>query len=201
MKYLIEKGYRGFGDRLTHLIYCVKIALETNRKIYVDWNDEYWNHTGENFYTYFELLHIGITDISNLNDLSCSPRYWKNKLDTVLKLSDFPEVMKQEKITKLSLITKKFPNEDVLVIINYFRRPYNDISFFSKIFRVKDNRIISAVKELQTRYNLKDSTGVHLRGTDRKILKSVGNADILKKLFMKIKPTDKPLKAPNKMLI
>jgi hypothetical protein len=59
MKYLIQKGFRGFGDRLRNLVMCVKIAIEQNRKIYVDWNDFYWNHTGENFYTYFEILDMG----------------------------------------------------------------------------------------------------------------------------------------------
>jgi hypothetical protein len=190
MKYLIQKGYRGFGDRLTHLIYCVKIAIESNRKIYIDWNDHYWNHTGENFYTYFKLLDIGIENTNNLGDLSVSPNFWKNNLDANISPSNFAKIRDQEKISSLSSIIKKYPDEDVLVIINGFRKTFADISFFSKIFRVKDDRIITAVKELQEKYNLKECTGIHLRGTDRKREKHVTNSDILKKLFMKIKSTD-----------
>jgi hypothetical protein len=191
MKYIIQKGYRGFGDRLTHLIFCVKIALETNRKIYVDWNDHYWNHNGENFSTYFELLNIGINDNTILQGLSVSPSFWKNKLDVSLSRSNYKEAKKFNSLRPFSTIIKKYPTEDVLVAVNHFHKIYTDMSFFFKIFRVKDRRIIDRVTELQKLHNLKDCVGIHLRGTDRKSSTKQNNKNILENITRKIKPQDK----------
>ena len=58
MKYLVVKGWLGFGDRLESLKMAVRYALDNNLKIYVDWNDEMWTHGIENFYTYFKLVNM-----------------------------------------------------------------------------------------------------------------------------------------------
>ena len=191
MKYIIQKGIRGFGDRLLHLMYCVKIALTTNRKVYVDWNDFYWNHSGENFYTYFELLNIGINKIDNLETLSVSPNFWKDKIHLPLNHDIFMNAVNSEKINVLSSIINKYPKEDVLVISNWKRNIYNNIEYFANIFRVKDTRIIDRVNELNKFYDLKNCTGIHLRGTDRKEGAKVGNANLLTKIKKTFKFGDK----------
>jgi hypothetical protein len=44
MKYLVVKGWLGFGDRLETLKMAVKFALDHKLQIYVDWSDEMWSH-------------------------------------------------------------------------------------------------------------------------------------------------------------
>jgi hypothetical protein len=194
MKYLIQKGFRGFGDRLRNLVLCVKIAIEQNRKIYVDWNDFYWNHTGENFYTYFEILDIGIDNIDNVSELTVYPDFWKDKLNIPLSPHNFCDGQK-EHISSLSKIIKKYPQEDIIVIPNSKHSDFTQFLFFAKIFRVKDIRITNRVKELQNKYNLKECIGIHLRGTDRKdknvtnkrIISDFVNSDNTSLLFKKYK--------------
>ena len=60
MKYLVVKGWVGFGDRLESLKMCVKYALDYNLQIHVDWSDSIWSHNGESFYSYFSLQNIPV---------------------------------------------------------------------------------------------------------------------------------------------
>jgi hypothetical protein len=163
MKYLIVKGALGFGDRLQTLKMCVKFALEKGLQIYVDWADPVWSHSGETFYTYFDLVNIpklnSIDDIPE--DATVHPPYWKGQLKKTLT----PDMYKIEELK-----TNYIPvvDTDVLVISSLgMRWVYNDSAFFANVFRVVDDRIISKVHQRQKIYNLKDKLGVHLRGTDR----------------------------------
>ena len=40
MKYLVIKGWLGFGDRLESLKMAIAFAQVYNLKVYVDWSDE-----------------------------------------------------------------------------------------------------------------------------------------------------------------
>jgi hypothetical protein len=66
MKYLIVKGWLGFGDRLESLKMAVRYALKYNLKIYVHWTDSMWCHENENFYTYFKL---NMPSLDSLDDI------------------------------------------------------------------------------------------------------------------------------------
>jgi hypothetical protein len=175
MKYLVVKGWLGFGDRLESLKTCVKIAMDNNLRIYVDWTDSMWSHGTESFYSYFKL--VGIPQLASLDDIpadaSCFPECWNGKIkepfsdefggnnpDCSLNLLKPEEILKNE--------------ADVLVVSVIGIRPlyhkkshHGDSTFFANVFRVIHPQILSEVKNRQKIYNLKDSAGVHIRGTDR----------------------------------
>ena len=80
MKYLIVKGFMGFGDRLESLKMAVAYALKHNLQIYVDWRDPLWSHGDNDFYTYFKLVNMRV--LKSLNDIpadaSYYPPFWKD---------------------------------------------------------------------------------------------------------------------------
>ena len=86
MKYLVVKGWLGFGDRMECLQMAVKFALDNNLQIYVDWRDSMWTHGTEDFYTYFKLENIPVLkSLSDIpEDATYYPAFWKGKLDQQL---------------------------------------------------------------------------------------------------------------------
>lgn len=161
MKYLLVKGYLGFGDRLESLKMCVKFALDNNLKLYVDWRDSIWSHGTESFYTYFA-LDIPSFTIEEVEGLTVYPPIWKDRLHDSLT-TEFVEQHRSE-----LTITLEPRNEDVIVFSSIgTRQLYNDSTFFANVFRVVDPRIIQKVKQRQVKYELSKKFGIHLRGTDR----------------------------------
>jgi hypothetical protein len=169
MKYIIVKGWMGFGDRLQSLKMCVKFAIANNRKIYVDWTDSTWSHGNESFYTYFDL--VGIPTIKSLSEIpenaDIFPKFWIDKLDK--PLSD--EILRTS-LNEIVLANKCYLNDDYYPQVLVYpcidhRWVYSDNAFFGNVFRVVDKTIIEKVKDRQTRYGLANKVGVHLRGTDR----------------------------------
>jgi hypothetical protein len=162
MKYLLVKAWLGFGDRLQGLKMCVKYAQEHNRAILVDWSDSIFSHSGESFYTYFD-LKMPTFKLEDLNSsMTVFPEYWKEKLDVTINESMFniPEI-------HIGYLNKEY-TEDILVYscIGY-RLVYPESTFFTRVFRVIHPEIIRKVRERQFKYNLKEKHAVHLRGTDR----------------------------------
>ena len=107
MKYLLVKGWLGFGDRLECLKMCVKYALQYKRAILVDWSDSIFSHSDESFYTYFS-LKMPTFKLPLDSSLSVYPSYWKDKLD--MKIDDtilIPEI-------NLGFLDKEF-SEDIIV--------------------------------------------------------------------------------------
>ena len=167
MKYLIVKGWLGFGDRLESLKMAIAYAKNFGLQIYVDWRDEMWSHGEENFYTYFKLNNIpvlnSIDDIPE--DASVYPEFWKGKL----KDSITPEIVSKgvELKIDLGLLDKPF-DADVIVYSSVGRRYlYDNSSMFADIIRVVDPRIIAKVNERRSKYPVERSWGIHIRGTDR----------------------------------
>ena len=169
MKYLVFKGWLGFGDRLETLKMCVKFAIENNLQIYVDWTDSMWSHGQESFYSYFKLTNI--PQVSSLDDIpadaSCYPECWNNKL----KQPFTEEFWRSNPSCLFSVVLNpKFMNlpVDVLVVSGVSRRStYEDSTFFSNVFKVIHPTIISEVRKRQTAFGLKKCIGIHIRGTDR----------------------------------
>lgn len=167
MKYLIVKGWLGFGDRLESTIMAIKYALDNNLQIYIDWTDFMWSHSGENFYTYFDIVNMpvlkSIDDIPE--DSTVYPPFWKGKLKDPLN----QEIINNQKDNLINLgFLDKLYDADVLVYSCIgSRNLYGDYKFFSNVFRVTDQRIVNEVRARQSKYNLSNTTGIHIRGTDR----------------------------------
>ena len=169
MKYLVIKGWLGFGDRLETLKYGIKYALQHNLKVYVDWKDSIWSHGNEDFYSYFNLINI--PQIASLDELpenaTYYPEYWSGRIKESLTHQHCIDKVKLKIDISEELKTKTF-EQDVVVLSNIgFRVLYYDNNFFANVFRVKDERILNKLRNLLSNSKVTQSIGVHLRGTDR----------------------------------
>lgn len=167
MKYLVVKGWLGFGDRLETLKMAVKYAQTYNLKIYVDWKDSMWSHGNESFYTYFNLINMPV--LESLNEIPADakvyPPYWKDRLNEQItrEIND----KKGELGIDLGIIDKPF-DTDVLVVSSVGNRLlFSDGQFFANCFRVIDQRILQKIRERKSRFPIEQSWGIHIRGTDR----------------------------------
>jgi hypothetical protein len=167
MKYLVVKGWLGFGDRLESLKMCVAFAIKYNLQIYVDWSDSIWSHGSESFYNYFKL--IGVPELKSLDDIPSDatyyPEFWKEKIK-----EPFTDLLWKNHSWDVGILSPKLLDlpVDVLVVSSPGRRQaYNDSSFFANVFRVIHPKIIGEVKKRQQEYDLKNCLGLHIRGTDR----------------------------------
>jgi len=169
MKYLVVKGWLGFGDRLESLKMAVKYALDNKLQIYVDWTDRFIRHTDESFYTYFNLVNM--PTLNSLKDIPADatyyPSYWKDNIHQPMT----DELFRKRKELNLNLgilnEKKKF-NADVIVYSCIGNREYyGDSTYFANVFRVIQPKIIEEVLNRQQKYKLSSSLGIHIRGTDR----------------------------------
>jgi hypothetical protein len=166
MKFLVVKGWCGFGDRLETLQMCVAFAQHFKLPIYVDWKDSTWSHGSESFYTYFKLLMPSFSLDQIPADATYYPEYWKGKIHEPFT-QDLFNRNKELKLDLGFLQKTEFP-ADVIVVSSIGKRTvFNDISFFAKVFRVTDSRILNIVKDRQSKFPLQKSLGFHIRGTDR----------------------------------
>ena len=167
MKYLIVKGALGFGDRLQSLKMCVKYAIKHNLQIYVDWSDPIWCHTNESFYDYFKFVNMPV--LNSLDeipeDATIYPAVWKGYLKGYPPNVDLSILNKE--ITLGQIDSQVFKEDVVVYLSNGPRFIYNDSAFFTDVFRIVDQRIMQKVLDRQQRYDLKNTMGIHLRGTDR----------------------------------
>ena len=167
MKYLIVKGFLGFGDRLESLKMAVAYALKHNLQIYVDWRDPMWSHGTEDFYTYFKLVNMPV--LNSLGDIpedaTYYPSYWKGHLDEHIT-GEFLGAHKNDNIN-LNILDKPFDADVVIYSCCGTRILYPDSSFFANVFRIVDTRVISKVQQHSKAYPLSTSWGIHIRGTDR----------------------------------
>ena len=170
MKYLVVKGWLGFGDRLESLKMCVKYALDHNLLIYVDWTDSIWSHGEESFYSYFKLNMptFSLDDIPA--DATYYPEFWKDKIKT-----PFSQELLGKKELVLNYLTKPYSADVIVYSCVGYRTIYNDSRFFANVFRVIHPTIIEQTRVRQQQFNLKTSLGVHIRGTDRVNRRGRGN--------------------------
>jgi hypothetical protein len=167
MKYLVVKAWLGFGDRLESLKMAIMFAKQYKLKIYVDWSDTMWSHGSENFYTYFKLENIDqIHSLDEIpGDATVYPEYWKGRLNEKITQDTLNKA--NEHKLDIGLLNKEFP-EDVVVFSSIGRRSlYPDSSQFGDIIRVIDTRIINKIKQRFSQYDIPNSWGIHIRGTDR----------------------------------
>jgi hypothetical protein len=170
MKYLVVKGYLGFGDRLETLKMCVNYALHNNLQIYVDWSDAIWTHGNETFYTYFNLVNMPV--LNSLDDIPADatyyPSYWSRNN---IKNPCSEEMLRNKKElgVDVGILGPSTPtNADVLVHCSVSSRSvYLDSSFFARVFRVVNPDILSGIRTRLSKVQLANCIGVHARGTDR----------------------------------
>jgi len=169
MKYLVVKGWLGFGDRLESLKMAVWFAIEKKLQIYVDWTDSIWSHGSENFYSYFKLVNMPI--LNSLDDIpadaSIYPPYWKDKL----KSSITEDIVNRHKEVGLligTLNTGINIDADVVVFSSIGNRTlFNDSAFFANVFRVINPQILEELQQRQKGLDISSTVGIHIRGTDR----------------------------------
>lgn len=169
MKYLVVKGWLGFGDRLESLKMCVHYAIEHNLQIYVDWRDEIWTHGSETFYTYFNLVNMPV--LNSLDDIpedaTYYPPFWKGNIKTAFSNELF---YKQKELElDMPILGPSTPRTaDVLVHCSFSTRSlYQDSGFFGKVFRVINPDILSGIQSRLSGIQLSNCIGIHARGTDR----------------------------------
>lgn len=166
MKYLVVKGWLGFGDRMESLQMAVKYALYYNLQIYVDWRDLMWSHGDCDFYTYFKLVNVPV--LNSLDDIPADatifPPFWKGKLEQQLSNEFFDGNMNEH--MHIGQLITEYPG-DVIVSTLSSRIIYNDLSFFSNVFRVIDGRVLSKLNHRKQKLPLANAWGIHIRGTDR----------------------------------
>ena len=167
MKYLIVKGWLGFGDRLESLKMCVAYAKRYNLQIYVDWRDPMWSHGDNDFYTYFKLVNMPV--LNSLDDIpkdaTFYPPVWKDCLNEHVTY-EFVQNHKDDNIT-LNILDKPYDADVVVYACTGARMLYPDSSFFAESFRVVDQRILDKINYHKSRFPIENAWGVHIRGTDR----------------------------------
>jgi hypothetical protein len=180
MKYLLIKGFSGFGDRLEYLISIFPYLKVTGRTLVVDWTDNVW--TGDeyrkDFYYYFklseEIKQMNLEDfkkefIKDKSYMSFFPPFYK---DIVLKKSDendtkYKVAELSEKI--ISIINRQ--SEDfiytVVVLTDLYTRTTAFAKYMSKINYkpwlmncINEDPLVNFIKQNEV-------IAVHLRGTDR----------------------------------
>lgn len=164
MKYLIVKGWLGFGDRLESLKMAVRYALDHKLQIYVDWRDPMWSHGAEDFYTYFKLVNMPV--LKSLEDIPADatfyPPFWKDNLHEHVTY-DFIQLHPE---INIGFLDKPF-DADVVVFGSCGNRfLYPDSAFFANVFRLVDSRVHQKLREHRARYPVEKSWGIHIRGTD-----------------------------------
>ena len=166
MKYLVVKGWLGFGDRMESLQMAVKFALYYKLQIYVDWRDSMWTHGDEDFYTYFKLVNIPVLNsLSDIpEDATVFPPFWKDKLNQQLSNEFFNEHMKED--MHIGVLNKVYSADVIVSTLNY-RTIYNDLSFFADVFRVIDRNVKDKLNQRKQKLPLANAWGIHIRGTDR----------------------------------
>jgi hypothetical protein len=164
MKYIIVKGFLGFGDRLESLKMAVAYALNHKLKIYVDWRDPMWSHGSEDFYTYFKLVNMPV--LNSLDeipeDATYHPPHWKGRLNDHVTLNYYSAN------PSIDIGVLEAPvNADVVVLSSCgMRLLYPDSSFFGNVFRLTDQRVIQKIRHHKSSYPIDKSWGVHIRGSD-----------------------------------
>lgn len=164
MKYLVVKGWLGFGDRLESLKMAVAFAQRYNLKIYVDWSDSMWSHGDENFYTYFKLLMPSLASLDEIpSDATYYPEYWKDHIKEPLTQS----LLDSNPGLNIGLLHKEFPADVVVFSSIGNRLLYPNSKFFADVFRVVEPTILQKIRQRKQAYPIERSWGIHVRGTDR----------------------------------
>lgn len=163
MKYLIHKGYQGWGDRLQSLSYCIDFAKKTGRLLFIDWSDPLWSQ-GDIAYGFDQ--YLGLRDIPRLasikdipEDASVYPIYWTGKLD------EKPGIWVHSKRTALEIMLTNDRPEDVVVYTAIGYRKWSADTIISHL--ILKEALITEIQRKLASIPGSDFYAVHLRGNDR----------------------------------
>lgn len=183
MKYIILKGFEGFGDRVQSLLYCIKYALFTKRILVVDWTDYMWcDNIRENFEHYFKLEkvdYIPYKDFVSMYEkysekvhFTVVPSVWNNRL--MIKPNDY---MYNDTyalpISFEKIITNEVDdyNADIVVHSSVQSRTFNCKLFYRHI-RLQPNVIQYIYNHPFYQHIIQNQIPyicIHLRGGDRMV--------------------------------
>lgn len=158
-KYIIHKGWQGFGDRLQCLSYCVSIAKTYNRILYVDWRDRIWTHDEKDFYNYFYFSGLNyIEKAQSIGSGTVHPDFWDGILGK--QLDDWAHGIKPW--TELNL--DDFPEQDIWVhnSVGFRRWDFNLLSSHLRFVPEVARQVAVLMKDFEPGQPV-----VHLRGTDK----------------------------------
>jgi len=157
-KYIIHKGWQGFGDRLQCLSYAVSISKSCSRSLIVDWGDRIWTHDEKGFYDYFWFWDIQQPKKRVPDDAPVHPPFWQGILEK--QCDDWCHNIKDWLELRLDLL----PQQDIWVLgsVGFRRWDFNQL--------VKHMRfmgwVAQDVSKLLKAFN-PELPVVHLRGTDK----------------------------------
>lgn len=157
-KYIIHKGWQGFGDRLQCLSYAVSISKSCNRSLIVDWGDRIWTHDEKGFYDYFWFWDIQQPKKRVPDDASVHPSFWQGILEK--QCDDWCHNIKDWLELRLDLL----PTQDVWVLgsVGFRRWDFNQLV---QHLRMKPDVARGISKHLE--HFDPSMPVVHLRGTDK----------------------------------
>ena len=167
MKYLVVKGWLGFGDRLESLKMAVAYAQQYNLQMYVDWTDPMWSHGDENFYTYFKLLMPSLASLDDIPaDATFYPSFWKDRIKEPIT----QELLASDGVN-LSIrggtLNGEYPADVVVLSNTGNRKLFPESTFFANVFRVVEPTVLQKIQTRKQAYPIAASWGIHIRGTDR----------------------------------
>lgn len=160
-RFLIAKGWQGFCDRLQALSFCISVAKQHDRILYVDWNDRIWTHNNVGFYDYFyfsDLPYVRTIDPILKYETDVYPAFWKRGLS--LQVDNWIYKLKDE----TSMKPEEYHYERVWVspCIGFRRFHYSELFSHLRLDPAVAKYVWERLKTLD-----KDLPVVHLRGTDR----------------------------------
>lgn len=147
-KWVVHKGYEGFGDRLQSLSYCVNMAVKYNRRLYVDWTDDCWE---EGFYRYFSIDGFD----EELPQGKAYPEFWTGALAKPIGRWAY-------RVQDLLEFDIKKADGDVPVWVHP-NMWYREWDFCTLAKRLK----MKCLSQLEGMLNVNPQKVVHLRGTDK----------------------------------
>jgi hypothetical protein len=161
-RYLLVKGWCGFGDRLQCLSHAIEYARKTNRTIVVDWTDEIWGGDQKvNFDTFCKIVGIPTASCEELyakKDLTVWPAVWNGQLDKT------PGLYMYETAYQIDLQSFPIRDEDIVVYTSTEVRTYQNENL-CKNFRIRYPYRTIVLDAIDKHKDY--TTVVHLRGSDR----------------------------------
>ena len=91
------------------------------------------------------------------------PDYWKDHIKEPITSDTADKKFGLD----LGILNKEYPADVVVVSSIGMRTIYPDSTFFSNVFRVTDQRILTKLRQRRSMYPIERSWGIHIRGTDR----------------------------------
>jgi len=93
-KYILVKGINGFGNMISSLNFCYHLAINTNRKLVIDWKNSIWNDEFDNYFIFNSNIYVPFTDFitQQKSNTSVYPSYFINNLTKEIDNAIFVDI-------------------------------------------------------------------------------------------------------------